>query len=423
MRRGGPDRRVSARREERGTRRARQRVVRTDGDDRARGIRARCRRADRHANRLRPHRRRPRRASRGDSVPDRAAELLVPARARRRSADGVDLRHQRAAPPSDPRSAAVLARDRDRPHTPTPARDRHREPLDGLAPPRSAQSARETTGEHRRPRQHHAAVHRQDGHAHRGQDHLRPRARRRRSTVRTRAPARIGVQRCAGRFRRPCRRRQHARHGPVGVGNRADEGRRALVAETVGARPFDHERRTASVVADAPDGSRWLVVKGEPEGVLERCGGPTADASAALARLFDAGSRVIAVAARPAPGLHGTERRSTSTTSSSSGSWSSSTGPRSSATASLRRLARLGVDLKVITGDSEQVAITVCRELGVEVQGFADGRRGRRHGRCRACAAHQRDDRVRARRARDEGANRSGATDARAPTSRSSATA
>ena len=51
-----------------------------------------------------------------------------------------------------------------------------------------------------------------------------------------------------------------------------------------------------------PTGERWLVVKGEPEGVLARSDAVPPAAAATLTELYDAGARVIAVAARPRPG-------------------------------------------------------------------------------------------------------------------------
>ena len=73
-------------------------------------------------------------------------------------------------------------------------------------------------------------------------------------------------------------------------------------------------------------------------------------------------------------------RRDRRTTSSSSGSWSSSTSPRWR-DPSLQRLA-VGVDLKVITGDSEQ-SRSPCVRTRRRGDGFVDGQRGRGHGRCR----------------------------------------
>ena len=94
------------------------------------------------------------------------------------------------------------------------------------------------------------------------------------------------------------------------------------------AAPFDHERRLASVIAVAPDGTHLLVAKGEPEGILDRCPDVTPAARAFLDLLFDAGSRVIAVATKPVPTAV-PHRRPWSSSCTSKASWSSPTDRRS----------------------------------------------------------------------------------------------
>ena len=47
--------------------------------------------------------------------------------------------------------------------------------------------------------------------------------------------------------------------------------------------------------------------------------------------------------------------------------------PKADAGSSLARLARLGIAVKVITGDSDQVAVKVCQDLGLEVLGSLTG--------------------------------------------------
>jgi Mg2+-importing ATPase len=134
----------------------------------------------------------------------------------------------------------------------------------------------------------------------------------------------------------------------------------------VASRPFDHERRIAAVLADSPTGSRVLVVKGEPERVLALSDDASAEATETLSTLYDAGARVIAVASRPAPELtaicDADEQHLAF-----AGFLVFVDQPKGGAAESLRRLERLGIVVKVITGDSPQVAIKVCRDLG-----FAD---------------------------------------------------
>ena len=141
--------------------------------------------------------------------------------------------------------------------------------------------------------------------------------------------------------------------------------------ERVGLLPFDHDRRMVSVLVDH-DGSRQLITKGAPETVLERCVDVGPDARATLDREFAAGDRVVAVAARPAPDLQGvgpSDERDLHLV----GYLVFADEPKPSAAASIARLLQLGVTVKIVTGDNAVVAGSVCRTLGLEVQGTLSG--------------------------------------------------
>jgi len=128
--------------------------------------------------------------------------------------------------------------------------------------------------------------------------------------------------------------------------------------------PFDHERRMVSVLVRDPAGGLTTVTKGAPETVLERCVDVPAAAHAALAAEFAAGNRVVAVATRPAEGTraptvqdeHGMNLQ---------GLLVFLDPPKHDAADALRRLAGLGVDVKVVTGDNAAVAVKVCADLGL----------------------------------------------------------
>ena len=139
--------------------------------------------------------------------------------------------------------------------------------------------------------------------------------------------------------------------------------------------PFDHERRMVSVLVRDGDGRQLtLVTKGAPESVLQRCVDVPAAARAALGR------RVR----RRQPGRRGrhpaghrraaADRRATSTGCIWSASWSSSTRPSRTPPQALRRLAGLGITVKVVTGDNPPSPRKVCRDLGL-----ARRRRAHRH--------------------------------------------
>jgi magnesium-transporting ATPase (P-type) len=71
----------------------------------------------------------------------------------------------------------------------------------------------------------------------------------------------------------------------------------------LGILPFDHERRAVSVLTEDDRGNRMIITKGAPEGVLGRCTAVPAAARAPLEAELAASNRVIAVAARPAADL------------------------------------------------------------------------------------------------------------------------
>ena len=135
--------------------------------------------------------------------------------------------------------------------------------------------------------------------------------------------------------------------------------------------PFDHERRATSVLVD-DDKNRVLVVKGAPEQVLAQCQTTPAVAQETLADLFAAGRRVVAVAAKPAAGL----------TKVTAGDESDlllvgflvfADEPKPAARQSLAELARLGIELKIATGDNPRVAEKVCEDLALASKGTITG--------------------------------------------------
>ncbi|WP_375772552.1 magnesium-translocating P-type ATPase [Archangium gephyra] len=149
--------------------------------------------------------------------------------------------------------------------------------------------------------------------------------------------------------------------------------------------PFDFERRRVSVLLEN-EGRRVLVVKGAPEDVLACCtryeldGVPHAlDAEArkrVLAR-FEAlgaeGFRVLAVAWREESPDMQVAHLGDETELVFAGFASFLDPPKESARPALQALIRSGVKVKVVTGDNERVALHVCRQLGLEVEGVLTG--------------------------------------------------
>ncbi len=215
--------------------------------------------AHRNADRVRAHRRRTRRTTHGDRIPGRVAQVLVSARAGRRRADRIDLRHQPRPAPTVHRRAPVLARDRDRPDPTAAPGDRDGEPLDRVAAAGPAQGAREATGQHRGSRQHQPLVHRQDRHPDRRPHHLRPRGRRRRRGRAACAIARARLQRSVGRPR-PCGQRQRARRRALGR-CRSRHDRRGAYVEADRAPPV--RPRTSNLRCDRRRARRTPPHRGE----------------------------------------------------------------------------------------------------------------------------------------------------------------
>ncbi len=140
---------------------------------------------------------------------------------------------------------------------------------------------------------------------------------------------------------------------------------------TIAALPFDHDRNMTSALVRDHTGAFTLVTKGAPENVLTRCTRIPAAASTALAAEFAAGNRVVAVATRVAA-------HTTAVTAADEhdlhlqGFLVFLDPPKKDAAAALRRLAGLGLAVKVVTGDNPAVAEKVCHELGLTDQPTAD---------------------------------------------------
>jgi P-type Mg2+ transporter len=139
--------------------------------------------------------------------------------------------------------------------------------------------------------------------------------------------------------------------------------------------PFDHERRAVSVLAEDDRGNRMIITKGAPESLLARCSAIPAAARTALEAEFAAGNRVVAVATRETPGQssitpadeHGLTFR---------GLLVFLDPPKPDARAARERLARLGVSVKILTGDNPEHKAQIVRTqraTGTDVAFLGDG--------------------------------------------------
>jgi Mg2+-importing ATPase len=140
----------------------------------------------------------------------------------------------------------------------------------------------------------------------------------------------------------------------------------------VATAPFDHDRLLMSVLVRDPAGSPQLIVKGAPEALLKRCVDRGARGTAALQRLFASGARVIAIGRREWSGgdsIGPEDERGLTLV----GFLTFADEPKAHAAEALRRLALLGVTVKICTGDNGVVAEKVCRDLGLESSGTVTG--------------------------------------------------
>jgi len=173
--------------------------------------------------------------------------------------------------------------------------------------------------------------------------------------------------------------------GPIG-GNALDQALwlapgagagQSCAAEAAGCRrlgvlPFDHERQLASVLVADPGGKMILITKGAPEAVLGQCANVPDTAWATVHELFAEGARVVAVAARPADGVHAltpADERGLEL----AGFLTFADRPKADAGSAIAQLGRLGVQVKIITGDNGLVAAKVCAQIGVNCTGVVSG--------------------------------------------------
>jgi len=137
--------------------------------------------------------------------------------------------------------------------------------------------------------------------------------------------------------------------------------------------PFDHERQLASVLVEDPGGGRLEITKGAPEVVLDRCAQHVpGSARRVLDALFSEGVRVVAVASRPAEGIQALTAADEQGLT-LEGFLAFADRPKVDAGASIAKLERLGVQVKIITGDNGRVAATVCSQIGVDCEGVLTG--------------------------------------------------
>jgi Mg2+-importing ATPase len=142
--------------------------------------------------------------------------------------------------------------------------------------------------------------------------------------------------------------------------------------------PFDYQRRMMSTVV-AKDGKLTLINKGAPESVLSRCKYAETDGKrgpidwvqklidAKLAEYSSAGYRSLAIAYKmiDAKTSYSVEDEANLTLL---GFLIFTDPPKKDAQQAVAQLNRMGVDVKILTGDNELVAVKICEELRIPVK-------------------------------------------------------
>ena len=151
--------------------------------------------------------------------------------------------------------------------------------------------------------------------------------------------------------------------------------------------PFDFERRRVSVLLER-DGKRLLVVKGSPEDILQlstrHATAPELSAQemdnqlrSTIQTLHDDlgrdGFKVLGIAWKSVPPDHDHAVIDDETELVFSGFAAFLDPPKESAGQAFKALVASGIDVKIVTGDSELVTRHVCGQLGIEVTGVING--------------------------------------------------
>ncbi|MFH1207760.1 MAG: magnesium-translocating P-type ATPase [Patescibacteria group bacterium] len=149
--------------------------------------------------------------------------------------------------------------------------------------------------------------------------------------------------------------------------------------------PFDFQRRRESIVVEK-ENKRTMITKGAPEFVLPICktyrsGGRDLPFDGlnreAAQHEYDAlsrdGFRVLGVSYKPAKLQTGPYANPDERDMNFLGFVAFYDPPKQSVTEAISELASLGVEIKILTGDSELLTEKVCRDIGLPVRGVTTG--------------------------------------------------
>jgi len=142
-------------------------------------------------------------------------------------------------------------------------------------------------------------------------------------------------------------------------------------AKVVDRRAFSHDTRTTAVVILREDGSFERIEKGAPESVFAGVAVVDEALRATAEVELAAGKRVIAVTSTlvDAPSVDAMSAGPSTVV----GLLVFLDPPKATAKQSLQRLAALGVDVRIVTGDAPGVAEHVCAQVGLTLDGTMTG--------------------------------------------------
>lgn len=138
--------------------------------------------------------------------------------------------------------------------------------------------------------------------------------------------------------------------------------------------PFNFEHQMAFAVAD-DDNEVKLIAKGAPETILQKCNNKAHQDKIKdiFLKLGNQGYRVIAVAVKKIEKKNSYSFKDAQNLE-FKGFITFSDTPKTSSREALLNLKKLGVEVKVITGDNEVVTRKVAGEVGMEIEGVITGR-------------------------------------------------
>jgi len=149
--------------------------------------------------------------------------------------------------------------------------------------------------------------------------------------------------------------------------------------------PFDFSRRIMSVVVDM-DGKHKIIAKGAPEEILKRCTRYELDGELEeldqivltdLKEEYDSlsadGFRVLAVAYKDMEANKDVYSKDDESSLVLKGYIAFLDPPKPTAKKTIEVLRKLGIELKVLTGDNDLVAKKICSDVGLDVKGLLTG--------------------------------------------------